>query len=273
MSQLAQVRRQASSIHTFMRQGKYMAAVQALRDAVLTMIRQPLMKQEREEFERLISDGIHHVMADPELRKSAALELKYVPGQERALLDDLAMLLEVFEEDMREVAAGAAEALRLAEEEREARRREELARGQALLDADDVAGARVVFADLADEAEGDSEIRADIGTRFLNARQYEDAAAYLQDAVTLSPHAAHTYNSLAMALRKLGKYADAEQCYLKAAQNGYKDSHLFFNMGRLYVDWERWDKAVAAAGGALTLDPNFAEARKLMQYAEKKLKG
>ena len=40
-------------------------------------------------------------------------------------------------------------------------------------------------------------------------------------------------------------------------------------MGRLYVDWKKWDKAVKAAQGALQLDPDFAEARKLMAYAEK----
>ena len=83
------------------------------------------------------------------------------------------------------------------------------------------------------------------------------------------PGAAHIYNSLAVAQRKMGKYAEAEQSYIKAAKGGYKDSHLFFNMGRLYVDWKKWDKAVKAAQGALQMDPDFTEARKLMAYAEK----
>ena len=57
MSQLAAARRQASSIRTIMRQGKYLPAIQVLRDTVLIMLKTPLMKTEREEFEKLIADG------------------------------------------------------------------------------------------------------------------------------------------------------------------------------------------------------------------------
>lgn len=264
MSDLAQARRQANSIRTYMRQGKHLPALQALRDTVLTMLRTPLIKSEREELEKLVADGTYHIMSDPMIRKSAALEIAYKPGQERELLENLRMLLEVFQDHMRQEAA---DAMRLAKERRE----KELARGQALLDAQDFDGARSVFAAVSQEAGDDGEVRADIGERFLRARQYKDAADYLGEAIALSPESVHLYNSLAMAQRKLGDYAGAERCYLRAAQAGARDSHLLFNMGRLYVDWEKWEKALKASRGALTLDPEFAEARKLMAYAEKML--
>ena len=126
-----------------------------------------------------------------------------------------------------------------------------------------------MFSILARENQENYELRVDIGERFLRAGEYEDAVQYLGEALEGMPGAAHIYNSLAVAQRRMGRYADAEQSYIKAAQGGYRDSHLFFNMGRLYVDWKKWDKAVKAAQGALQLDPDFAEARKLMAYAEK----
>ena len=73
MSQLAAARRQASSIRTLMRQGKYLPAIQVLRDTVLIMLKTPLMKTEREEFEKLIADGAYHIMSDQTVRKAAAL--------------------------------------------------------------------------------------------------------------------------------------------------------------------------------------------------------
>lgn len=264
MSQLATARRQAASIRTLMRQGKYLPAIQALHDTVLTMIKTPLMKAEREEFEKMVGDGAYHIMSDQTVRTSAALEIAYTPGKERELLDNLRMLLEVFQEHIHQEAEVS---IRQAQE----RRDQELQRAQGMLDAADVDGARGVFAALSREAAGDADLRADIGERFLRAREYKDAADYFGDAVALQPEAVHLYNSLAVAQRKLGNYAEAEQCYLKAAQKGSGDSHLLFNMGRLYVDWKKWDKALKAARAALALDPDFAEAGKLMVYVEKML--
>lgn len=264
MSQLANARRQVLSIRTLMRQGKTLPAIQALHDTVVTMLKTPLMKAEREEFEKLVGDGAYHIMSDQTVRKSAALEIAYSPGKERELLDSLRMLLDVFQEHIQQEAR---DSIRLSMEKRQ----QELSRGQAMLDARDVDGARGVFAALSRESDGDADLRGDIGERFLRAKQYEDAAFYLGDAVALAPEAVHLYNSLAMAQRKLGNYAEAEQCYLKAAQRGPGDSHLLFNMGRLYVDWKKWDKAIKAARGALSLDPHFEEAGKLMAYAEKML--
>ena len=262
MSQLATARRQLNSIKSLIRQEKFLSAVQTLREAVITAFREPLMKAEKEEFERLISDASYHIVCDPHVRKSAALDLKYVPGKEREFLDGLNMLLETFDGQFQDDARESARQM-------EEKRQQELERGQQKLDAGQVDAARAVFSVLVRENQNNYDLRVDIGERFLRAGEYEDAVHYFGEALEGMPGAAHIYNSLAVAQRKMGKYAEAEQSYIKAAQSGYKDSHLFFNMGRLYVDWKKWDKAVKAAQSALQLDPDFVEARKLMTYAEK----
>lgn len=210
MSQLATARRQLSSIKSLIRQEKFLSAVQTLRDAVITVFREPLMKAEKEEFERLISDASYHIVCDPHVRKAAALELKYVPGKEREFLDGLNMLLETFDGQFQDEAR---ESARLLEE----KRRQELERGQQKLDAGQVDAARAVFSILARENQENYELRVDIGERFLRAGEYEDAVQYLGEALEGMPGAAHIYNSLAVAQRRMGRYADAEQSYIKAA--------------------------------------------------------
>jgi uncharacterized protein HemY len=49
------------------------------------------------------------------------------------------------------------------------------------------------------------------------------------------------------------------------------DPSLYFNIGRLYVDWKKWGKAIKAAKAALRLKPDFIAAQKLLAYAEEKL--
>ena len=57
MSQLATARRQLSSIKSLIRQEKFLSAVQTLRDAVITVFREPLMKAEKEEFDVVFACG------------------------------------------------------------------------------------------------------------------------------------------------------------------------------------------------------------------------
>lgn len=149
---------------------------------MITVFREPLMKAEKEEFERLISDASYHIVCDPHVRKAAALELKYVPGKEREFLDGLNMLLETFDGQFQDEAR---ESARLLEE----KRRQELERGQQKLDAGQVDAARAVFSILARENQENYELRVDIGERFLRAGEYEDAVQYLGEALEGMPRA------------------------------------------------------------------------------------
>ena len=106
---------------------------------------------------------------------------------------------------------------------------------------------------------------------YLQYRAYEDAIGYLETALKLKPELVYLYNSIGIALRKTGDFPTAEKYYLRAANYLGRDPNLFFNLGRLYLDWERWDKAVLAASGALKIRPDFVEAQKLKEYAENRL--
>lgn len=55
---------------------------------------------------------------------------------------------------------------------------------------------------------------------------------------------------------------------IKVYANDY--SNLYFNLGRLYIDWKRYDKAEKAAKIALNLNPEFIEAQKMLAFAKRK---
>ena len=69
----------------------------------------------------------------------------------------------------------------------------------------------------------------------------------------------------------MGKFEQAEQYYLKALEISQSDEYLYFNCGRLYYDWEKWDKMLELANKALEINPDFTEALKMKNFALKKL--
>ena len=57
---------------------------------------------------------------------------------------------------------------------------------------------------------------------------------------------------------------------MRAVEFNKTDPNLYFNLGRVYLDWERWDKAEKVSRLALRLLPTFVEAHKLLNFSLKK---
>jgi tetratricopeptide (TPR) repeat protein len=115
-------------------------------------------------------------------------------------------------------------------------------------------------------------LRGEMGQVLLEAKRYAEAVEYLKNALDMSPELLPLYNLIGIALRKLDRFEVAEQYYLRASEYMRMDPNLYFNIGRLYIDWKKWAKAVKAAQAALRLKPDFMEAQKLLAYAEEKLR-
>lgn len=263
-NELTKARQQLAQIRTYLRTGKPLPAIQALHSTLLIVLKNPLMKSEKDEFAHLLEDAIYSIMADPTVKKLHPDNIVYTAGNERQLLDEVRALLESVDSNMRDAVQ---EAVRLKEE----RRKKLLEEGRIFLEQGDLNKARATFATLAKENKDEPELYGQIGELYLQHRAYEDAIGYLETALKLKPELVYLYNSIGIALRKTGDFPTAEKYYLRAANYLGRDANLFFNLGRLYLDWERWDKAVLAASGALKLKPDFVEAQKLKEYAENRL--
>lgn len=265
-AELTKARQQLSQVRTLLRQEKLLPAVQGVQSALLTLLKGQLIKTERQEFEQLLQDAVAYLANDAQLRKIYPLQLSYAPGQEREFSETLKDLLTSLNEL---VAEDAQEQLRLREE----RKRELLAQGKTALEGQETERGLQCFAELGRDFPDDPALRGDMGKILLETGHYEEAVDYLKNALDANPDLLPLYNLIAIALRKLDRFASAEQYYLRASEYMRMDPSLYFNIGRLYIDWQKWEKAAKAAQAALRLKPDFVEAQKMLAYAEGKLQG
>lgn len=264
-TELIKARSALAGIPGLLKQEKVLPAVLALHDALGHIIRSPLMKSERTDFERSLENAVYHLNVDANLRKIYPIHLQYSPGQEATLR---ATLLELLGE-LQENAVQDARAL-LAE--RESRKQDGLAKGRQLIQEEKFDPAEKLFDKMLRHYHGDQELRVDMGELFLEAGQFDQAFTYLIDSLQSNPESAHLLNRIGMGLRKMGKCEEAEQCFLKALKLSNEDERLYFNLGRVYIDRGQWDKAEQAASKAMALNPDLEQARKMRDFAKRKQK-
>lgn len=263
-NQLVNARKKLNSVPTLLKKGKYMAAVQGVHDGLIMFLKDSVMKNERAEFEEILHKVTYALNSDGELRKIYPLVISYEPGKERALLDAMRELLQELQKALNEEVQGDMEAIL-------AKKKEMIEKGQTHLDNEEFDKAKTTFDTLIADFGGDTDLKADIADRYLNAGRYQEAFHMLDDALKDDPNAIHLYNRIGMVLRKMKDYDTAEKYYLKALTLSSDDEYLHYNLGRLYYDWRKWGKMAQAAQHAVDINPGFNEATKMLSFAQKKM--
>ncbi|WP_428569762.1 MAG: tetratricopeptide repeat protein [Solidesulfovibrio sp. DCME] len=262
-AELTKARAQINKVGTYLKQAKPLPAVSALYEAIVAVMRTPLIKSEKDEFSKLITDAVLHLNGDRNLRKIYPLILNYAPGGEKDLADTLVTLLG-------ELQATAVEEAKDLIADKEQRIERGLAEGRLLIEEKRFDEARALLEKLAREFPRDADLRARIAELFISGELFEEAFKFLDEAIELSPDQIRHYNRIGIVLRKLQKYEIAEKYFVRAVEYAKSDPNLYFNLGRVYLDWQRWDKAERASRLALRLAPTFVEAQKLLNFALKK---
>ena len=262
-AELTKARTQITQVNTYLKQGKPQPAVNALQEAVASMLRMQLMKAERAEFVKLIEQAVYQLNNSKELRQLYPLIIPYTPGEEKALLETIRELL-------RELQSHAVDEAKEQIEAKDTRRADGLRIARELLAKQEYEPARKHLASLAKGFPSDENLRGEIAELFLDVELYEDAFKYLDEALEIAPDQLHLYNRIGIVLRKMQKFDVAEKYFMRAVNFAKSDPNLYFNLGRLYIDWERFDKVERAAKLALKLNPNFTEAQKMLTYALRK---
>ena len=262
-AELTKARMQIAQVNTFLKQGKPLPAVNSLREAVLAMLRQALMKAEKTEMGTMIQQAVYQLNNDKELRKLNPLVIPYEPGEEKVLLENLRLLL-------LELQANAVDEARDQIGYKERRRAEAFKQAKEFMESKQEDQARQVLHTLVKEYPQDAPLRAEVAEFFMQYELYDDAFAYLDEALNLDPEQIHLYNRIGIVLRKLKKFDVGEKYFMRAVEYAKSDPNLYFNIGRLYIDWERWDKVERSAKIALKLNPDFQEAQKMLAFALRK---
>jgi tetratricopeptide (TPR) repeat protein len=263
-AQLIKARSLIASINSHLKQNKLIPAVQALFDAVVIILKNKLMKAEKQEFAQLLDKAIYSLTSNKKLKEIYPLIINYSEGEERALLEQLKDLL-------KELQAASEAEVKDVLKQMQQRKSDGLAAIAELLEQGATEKAQKTADKLIRDFPHDADLKADIADLFLKAEQYKVAFDYLDAALKDDPEAVHLYNRIGIVLRKMQDFATAEQYYERALNYCSTDEYLYFNIGRLYHDWKKWDKMAEAAEKALEINPGFAQAAKMLQFAKKKM--
>lgn len=262
-AELIKARSRISKVGSYLKQGKPLPAVTALYEAVLGILKTPLMRAEKDEFSKLIHDAVLLLNNNKKLRIHYPLIIQYTTGDEKLLAEILKEILDILQstvvDEAKDIIAGRAE-----------RVERDLTESKRLIQDGKIDEAKILLDKLASDFPNDAEIKAHVAEQFIQAELFEDAFVHLDEAIDISPDQIHLYNRIGIVLRKLGNYDVAEKYFMRAVGYAKNDPNLYFNIGRLYVDWARWDKVEKAAQIALRIRPDFVEAQKMLTFAQKK---
>ncbi|MEA4856960.1 tetratricopeptide repeat protein, partial [Solidesulfovibrio sp.] len=118
----------------------------------------------------------------------------------------------------------------------------------------------------------EDNIRANFGLGLVYlALKKADKAVYIFDRLvrleeTFEPRHKHLFNEFGISLRKQGLFDEALKYYFRARELSPDDDHLLLNIARVYFEQHRLPEAEAAARQALALNPDLAEARRLLDH-------
>jgi tetratricopeptide (TPR) repeat protein len=103
-------------------------------------------------------------------------------------------------------------------------------------------------------------VYASIAECYRKMSKFQEALDYYQKAIAIKPDAA-LYTNMGVVLDKLGKQAEAQEAFKKAATvNPGGSAQSYYNLGATMVNSGHTTEAVEAFRQAIAADPNFAEA-------------
>lgn len=262
-AQLTKARTLLNQVGGQVRSKNLVSAANNLYEGVGIILKNPLMKAEREEFSHMIEQAVYFLSMAPEVKAGYAELNDYEPGKEKELQAVLRKMLN-------DLTANSTDAMRDLMADRDKKKHEILEKGQSYLNRGERELAQSTFVRLVNEFASDADLFGDVADRLIKAECYPEALSFLEEAISKEPKSASLYNRIGMVLRRMRDFPNAEQYYLRAMEVCDTDEYLLFNFGRLYVDWKKWNKVEEMASRALAINPDFSEAQKMLVFAQKK---
>jgi predicted O-linked N-acetylglucosamine transferase (SPINDLY family) len=141
----------------------------------------------------------------------------------------------------------------------EERRREALARAQALASAGDWAHATPFFRAALGEATDDVAALRGMGLAALHGGNFNEAVTWLSRAHRSAPYEVPVLSELGLAQKRAGRLGEAIESYRRALALSAHDTVLLVNLGRAEREAGRPQGAVLSFQRALAIDPSAAE--------------
>ncbi|MCU0573960.1 MAG: tetratricopeptide repeat protein [Syntrophobacteraceae bacterium] len=107
-----------------------------------------------------------------------------------------------------------------------------------------------------------------VAEAFMEANHYAEAEELFVKLLKLSPEEVETYNRLGIALRRQGKYDEAEAYYRMALESHPHNPVIHYNLGVLQFSRQEKENARNSLLEAVRLDPGFTRAREVLRQVE-----
>ena len=243
-------------------------AIETMLDGLKLFEPKKILGKARFATEVLIEECVAELNRSPKIRtfleavaKSSSMKMLYKPGEEKALIQVLAVLHKALEQSELNEKMDA-------EAKTNARRTGLWEKGTALLADGDAAMGRAVLRRMADEFGHEDGVLANIGKKLLDAKLYFEAQEFLEQALEAFPKQSRIYTDLIacnMAMREVEK---VEAIYKAAIKQFGMHPQTLLNFARFYLDWNKRDDAAEQALAVLRADPDNEEAKALYEKAE-----
>ncbi len=191
------------------------------------------------------------------LLKSADLGVNYTVGKPAAFKETLLLLRKGLQGDL------AAHAER-EEASKGARKSALLEKGVTCLKTGDAPKGKAALRVLADEFGEEEGVYTQVGMLLLEADHPLDAVDFLEAAIENFPKDSKAYAGASQAYAQMGEWAKAEAVYLKAIKQFGSHPRTLLNLAKIYIQWNKRDKAFDFAAQAYKIDPSLEEAKAII---------
>ncbi len=107
-----------------------------------------------------------------------------------------------------------------------------------------------------------------VAEAYMENGHFAEAEELFLKLIKLDPDQVETYNRLGIALRRQGKYDDAETYYRMALESHPQNPVIYYNLGVLQFSRQDRKKARQSLEEAIRLDPGFKKAREVLRQVE-----
>lgn len=143
--------------------------------------------------------------------------------------------------------------------------------GTISLSKDQVQEAHEYFRRGVDISPGNAARQLKLGEISLELGDFETAERAFKHSISLDPSQTHLFNQLGISLRRQGKLKEAIAYLIRAIKVAETDENLYFNLARVYMDQGDKEKAMDNLEKALEINPDFKEAKDVIQEMRSRL--
>lgn len=194
------------------------------------------------------------------LTKSDKAMISYKPGEEGKLLAVLKVLRKALVET-------DAQVVRAAEAKVDERKNNLLEKAKGHLAAGESARGKGVLRLLAEEFGEQPGILYTVGELLAGATLPFDAAEFLEQAIEAFPKDSRAYGLLVATYQEVHEFEKAEAIYLKVLREFGNHPKTLLNLAKLYMAWNKKEKAFETAVQVLSKDPGNEEAKAIVEKA------